>query len=367
MLIACPNCATACPSLDVPVLEPGRCAFCGSVRLAASTTPDESPATTVAIAADIERDLLRKLAEVLEPAQPCPPADAPEPIADAPSSAPAIAPEPLADAPSSASDDAPAPLAGAVSSAPDIAPEPIADAVSPAPDIAPEPLADAPSSAPDIASEPRAEAFVLDVVPERGEAIASAPTMPPMERMEPTRSVRPPQKSSRRRDIASYVARRQRLNAARQPFRLPRIGLPAAILALVAAASTLVAGRSEIVRHAPQTASLYAALGMPVNLRALDFDNVTTAREDHSGVNVLIVEGTIVSSAAKPVDVPQLRFAIRNPDGLEIYSWTAPPERPMLAPGEQMAFRSRLAAPPPESSEVMVRFLGGNDAVAGLQ
>ena len=61
------------------------------------------------------------------------------------------------------------------------------------------------------------------------------------------------------------------------------------------------------------------------------------------------------------------RFAVRDPAGLEIYRWTALPERPVLAPGQQMAFRSRLAAPPAESSEVMVRFLGGNDAVAGLQ
>ena len=190
--------------------------------------------------------------------------------------------------------------------------------------------------------------------------------MPAIERTDPTpRTIRPSQQP-RRRDIASYVARRQRLNAARQPFRMPRIGLPAATLALVAATAMLIAGRSEIVRHAPQTASLYAALGLPVNLRALDFDNVTTAREDQDGVNVLIVEGNIVSSAAKPVDVPQLRFAIRNPDGLEIYSWTAPPERSMLAPGEQMAFRSRLAAPPSESSDVMVRFVGRNDET-GLQ
>jgi hypothetical protein len=192
--------------------------------------------------------------------------------------------------------------------------------------------------------------------------------MPPIERMEPAaRGVRRPQQALRRRDIASYVTRRQRLNAARQQFRLPRIGLPAAILALVAAASTLVAGRSEIVRHAPQTASLYAAIGLPVNLRALVFSGVKTARENHDGVPVLVVEGNIVSNAAKPVEVPQLHFAIRNPGGLEIYRWTALPDRPMLAPGEQMAFRSRLAAPPTESSEVMVRFLGRHDTVAGLE
>jgi hypothetical protein len=153
----------------------------------------------------------------------------------------------------------------------------------------------------------------------------------------------------------------------RPPWRLPRPGLPAAILVLAAAMIALLAGRSEIVRHAPQTASLYAAIGMPVNLRRLDFEGVKTARENHNGVPVLVVEGTIVSHAENAVEVPQLHFAIRNPAGLEIYRWTASPDRPMLAPGEQMAFRSRLAAPPAESNEVMVRFLDRYDEVAGLQ
>ena len=46
--------------------------------------------------------------------------------------------------------------------------------------------------------------------------------------------------------------------------------------------------RSNVVRWLPQTASLFAAIGLPVNLRSLVFANVTSERETHDGVEVLL-------------------------------------------------------------------------------
>ena len=37
------------------------------------------------------------------------------------------------------------------------------------------------------------------------------------------------------------------------------------------------------------------------------------------------------------------------------------------APGESLAFRSRLASPPPDAREVLVRFFNRRDLVAGIQ
>jgi hypothetical protein len=62
-----------------------------------------------------------------------------------------------------------------------------------------------------------------------------------------------------------------------------------------------------------------------------------------------------------------LRFAIRNDIGHEIYTWTTPPPESVLAPGATLAFRSRLAAPPPEGREVVVRFFNRHDRIAGIQ
>jgi predicted Zn finger-like uncharacterized protein len=144
-------------------------------------------------------------------------------------------------------------------------------------------------------------------------------------------------------------------------------GLPLAIFALFALNVALIAWRVDVVRVAPQTASLYAAIGLPVNVRGLALTDVATSTEMQDGVQVLLVEGTIASVSARAVEVPRLRFAVRNASGEEVYTWTAQPERSMLAPGEALAFRARLASPPPEGRDVLVRFFNRRDLVAGLR
>jgi hypothetical protein len=63
--------------------------------------------------------------------------------------------------------------------------------------------------------------------------------------------------------------------------------------------------------------------------------------------------------------VPRLRFAVRDEAGHEVYAWTALPNRGALGPGETLPFRSRLALPPPEAHDVLVRFFNRRDMVAG--
>jgi predicted Zn finger-like uncharacterized protein len=142
----------------------------------------------------------------------------------------------------------------------------------------------------------------------------------------------------------------------RKPFKWPRPGLRAASIVLVGLVGGLLLFRSEIVRFAPQTASLYGAIALPVNLRGLTFENVTSVKEQRDGVTVLVVEGTIVSASASAVEVPRLRLALRGEAGNEVYVWTAAPNRSILAPGETLPFKTRLASPPPEGRDVLVRF-----------
>jgi hypothetical protein len=115
----------------------------------------------------------------------------------------------------------------------------------------------------------------------------------------------------------------------------------------------------------PQTASFYARLGLPVNLRGLAFDNLNTAVEQHEGVPILVVEGGIFNETRRIIDVPRLRFAVRNAARQEIYSWTAVLPRTLLSPGDGVPFRTRLASPPPDAHDVLVRFLNRNDIYAG--
>jgi predicted Zn finger-like uncharacterized protein len=200
---------------------------------------------------------------------------------------------------------------------------------------------------------------VQDPPPAEGEpvAVSDAPPLAPAEPSEPPAPLM--------EDIETVAARRAREQAKRRRWRQP--GWSTAILALIAINLALVGWRSDIVRWLPQTASLYAAIGLPVNLRGLSFANVTTEKETQENVQVLIVEGLIVNDGKRPAEVPRLRFAIRNQAGQEIYSWTALPARNVLLAGEALQFRTRLASPPREGQQVLVRFFNRRDLVAGVQ
>jgi hypothetical protein len=166
-------------------------------------------------------------------------------------------------------------------------------------------------------------------------------------------------------DIESVAARRAQRQAAHR-LRWERSMWTSGILALVALNLMLIGWRSDVVRWLPQTASLYAAIGLPVNLRGLVFANVTTERETNDGVEVLVVQGTIVNNFKRAVEVPRLRFSVRYQGGYEVYSWTALPSRNVLLPGESLPFSSRLASPPREGDRVEVRFFNRRDLSAEL-
>jgi len=195
-------------------------------------------------------------------------------------------------------------------------------------------------------------------------AIADAPALAPVDQAE---AAPPLDATPEGEDIETVAARRAKRNAARRRYHLPLPGLATGLLALIAINTALIGWRADVVRWVPQTASLYAAIGLPVNLRGLVFANVTTQKEAQDGVQVLVIEGKIVSASSRVVEVPRLRFAIRNDHGHEIYTWTALPTRSLLAPGETLAFRSRLASPPREGGDVLVRFFNRRDLVAGIQ
>lgn len=198
-------------------------------------------------------------------------------------------------------------------------------------------------------------------------AIDDAPSLvPPIEHTAFTAPLVEPPPAIAEEEVETFAARRKRLQSKRKASR--RMSRWTAIaLVLFAVNIAIVGARHEVVRFLPQTASLFAAVGLPVNLRNLTFEDVRITRETQEGITILMVEGTIVSTSNKPVEVPRLRFAARSPAGQEIYIWTAKPERSLLGPGEKMKFSSRLAAPPTDANDVLVRFFTANDAMAGAK
>jgi predicted Zn finger-like uncharacterized protein len=164
------------------------------------------------------------------------------------------------------------------------------------------------------------------------------------------------------------VAERRRIRAATRRHKAKRrLSMPLVILLLLFISGALIGLRKDIVRHVPQMASFYSSIGLPVNLRGLVFHDLKISNETHDGVPVLVVEGVIASTVGVPVDVPRIRFALRNAAGAEVYSWTAQPSQPALEPGETLPFRSRLASPPADGQDLQVRFFTKRDAAGSAR
>ena len=146
----------------------------------------------------------------------------------------------------------------------------------------------------------------------------------------------------------------------RIPF-MPSVGLPTACATMGALIVALMIWRSDVVRLLPQTATFYKMVGLEVNLRGLTFKDIKVSNEIVDGKPVLVIEGTIVGETKKPVELPRLRFSVRDAQGTEIYAWNAVLEQPVLKPGERAYFKSRLASPPPEGRNIDVRFFNKRD------
>ena len=209
------------------------------------------------------------------------------------------------------------------------------------------------------AAEPEAAAVPAEAV--APVAIADAPSLVPA--AEPLAT---PDTDSDPDEVENFAARRKRLQARRKQARRSS-RWTALILVLFAFNVALIGARSEVVRFLPQTASLFSAIGLPVNLRNLKFDNMRISKETQESLSALVIEGTIVSISNKPTEVPRLRFAARDAMGQEVYTWTSMPSRSILGPGEKLEFKSRLVSPPPTASDVIVRFFNPQDAAAGAK
>jgi predicted Zn finger-like uncharacterized protein len=145
----------------------------------------------------------------------------------------------------------------------------------------------------------------------------------------------------------------------------PFVSLPTACAAMGALVLALLIWRVDVVRLMPQTAAFYKLVGLDVNLRGLLFKDVKITSETVEGKPVLVIEGVITGESRKPVELPRLRFSVRDAQGAEIYAWNTVLEQPVLKPGERAWFKSRLASPPPEGRNIDVRFFNKRDVAGG--
>ena len=151
----------------------------------------------------------------------------------------------------------------------------------------------------------------------------------------------------------------------RASSRKAPVSLTTACAAMGALVLAVLIWRAGLVRLLPQTAAFYKLVGLDVNLRGLRFKDVKITSEMVEGKSVLVIEGSITGDTNKPVELPRLRFSVRDAQGAEIYAWNAVLEQSVLRPGERALFKSRLASPPPEGRNIDVRFFNKRDITGG--
>lgn len=141
---------------------------------------------------------------------------------------------------------------------------------------------------------------------------------------------------------------------------LGRVAVAAGWLLLVALVLAFgwaaVTFRDNVATWLPQTSPLYAAVGLAVNPRGMDFANIAYRRQIEDGQVVLTVTGNIVNRSAHELSVPLVRVALFDADKHELYHWTFVPGVSTLKPGETARFRTRLSSPPVGTHDLEVRF-----------
>jgi predicted Zn finger-like uncharacterized protein len=125
--------------------------------------------------------------------------------------------------------------------------------------------------------------------------------------------------------------------------------------------------RHETVRLIPSIAPAFEMLGLEVNSTGLEIKGVRShiLREDFR--ETLEITGEIVNITRARQGVPLLRLSLHAADGTQLYVWTGNADNAELGAGEKTLFRRRLASPPKDAEQVMVRFVARDDIVASIR
>jgi len=129
-------------------------------------------------------------------------------------------------------------------------------------------------------------------------------------------------------------------------------------LALVVVIAVLVAaaliGRRQVVARFPQTAPVYAFLGLPVTQpgNGLAIRKIQPTRSDGG----LVIEGEVANTGTVTRTVPMLRVALRDASDREVQAKTIAPPKTRLKPGEIEHFRTVFERPNETATGVVVTF-----------
>jgi hypothetical protein len=118
-----------------------------------------------------------------------------------------------------------------------------------------------------------------------------------------------------------------------------------------------------VVLRAPIVAAFPELTGLPAEVADLEFQRVRSETVHLGGLSTLFVEGEVVNRSDGAVTLPAIRITLRSPGGDAVSSWLVEPAVAGLAAGASIGFRSALASPPDDATQVTLN-LAAREGVA---
>jgi predicted Zn finger-like uncharacterized protein len=209
-------------------------------------------------------------------------------------------------------------------------------------------------SAPELEAALEPEAIVVPVVSVVHQNVEPAPEPVAAEHGALDSGTTP--KVQEAQSVSEKVLRRSRGAAFAQS-----VGWAALIFLIGAIGWGTIHYRETIAAVWPQSASFYAVLGLPVNVRGITLTNIAYKQDYEDGQPVLSVTGKIVNVSKRDQPVPEIRVVLLDDAKRELYHWTFDAGIPALKPGSESPFVTRLSSPPPEARNLNVRFAEAGD------
>jgi predicted Zn finger-like uncharacterized protein len=128
----------------------------------------------------------------------------------------------------------------------------------------------------------------------------------------------------------------------------------ALVLAAIVGAALLF--REDVVRAWPQTASAYAAIGLPVNPIGLVIEQVKAEPSLQNGHATLAVSGVIRSVTDRSITAPPLRISLLNGQGKAVAGQIDALANAKVPPGETRHFVTAIVDPPFSAQVLQVDF-----------
>jgi hypothetical protein len=125
-----------------------------------------------------------------------------------------------------------------------------------------------------------------------------------------------------------------------------------------------IVAREGVVRAWPPTASVYAAIGLPVNPTGLTIEQLRAEPALHEGHATLDVSGVIRNITGHAVTAPPLRIAILNAQGKRVAGQIANLDNARIPAGQARHFVTSIFDPPVSEANLNVDFVLGPGAAA---